>query len=233
MMSPAREQPDCCASPVSRSFFITLVMVISRNLDLIFFLMKRICWSCLQKSCFQEAPISSPSPHATSHFELLVFNILFWVQQNLSLKTGKKNPSSSSYCSCSCFHPQTSKQLQFSYHPFSIKPGKTKQKKQTQIRGERRGRSHTLGVMQKLNPKHESKGNKKTKNTPPCSFLYRTCAPQNKIKLQRVFKMYTEEKLTNKKPKNQTKQQWWNTNPKQKNTTHNKTNHSFPHLHIG
>jgi len=26
-------------------------------------------------------------------------------------------------------------------------------------------------------------------------------------KLQRIFKMYTEEKLTNKKPKNQTKQQ--------------------------
>lgn len=182
MMSPAIEQPDCCASPVSRSFFITFVTVISRNLDLIFFFDKKNLLKLSAEVLFPGGSNLIPLSACTSHFELLVFYILFWVQQNLSLKTGKKNPSSSSSsCSCLCFHPQTSKQPQFSYHPFSIKPGKTKQKKQTQIREERRGRSHTLGVMQKLNPKHESKGEKKNqKNTPPWSFLYRICAPHKK-----------------------------------------------------
>jgi len=35
----------------------------------------------------------------------------------------------------------------------------------------------------------------------PFSFLYKICAPQKKKKLQRIFKMHAEGKLTNKKPK--------------------------------
>ncbi len=136
-----------------------------------FFLIKRICWSCLQKSCFQEAPISSPSPHAL-HILSFLFSIFFFeCSKTFPSKLGKKNPSSSSSCSCLCFHPQTSKQPQFSYHPFSIKPGKTKQKKQTQIREERRGRSHTLGVMQKLNPKQWKQGGKKNQKKHPTLVL--------------------------------------------------------------
>ncbi len=42
-----------------------------------FFLIIFFCWSCLQKSCFQEAPISSPSPHAL-HILSFLFSIFFF-----------------------------------------------------------------------------------------------------------------------------------------------------------
>jgi len=90
--------------------------------------------------------------------------------------------------------------------------------------------------MQKLNPKHESKGEKKNKKTPHLApFSTEFVLHKNKKNLQRIFKMHAEEKLTNKKQKktkpNQTTLMEYK--PKTKNTTHNKTNHSFPHLHIG
>jgi hypothetical protein len=90
MISPAIEQPDCCASPVSRSFFITLVMVNPRNLDLIFFLDKKNLLKLSAEVLFPGGSNLIPLSACTSHFELLVVYILFRVQQNLSLKTGKK-----------------------------------------------------------------------------------------------------------------------------------------------
>jgi len=77
MMSPAREQPDCCASPVSRSFFIPLVMVISRNLDLIYFFDKKNLLKLSAEVLFPGGSNLIPLSACTSHFELLVFYILF------------------------------------------------------------------------------------------------------------------------------------------------------------
>jgi hypothetical protein len=89
--------------------------------------------------------------------------------------------------------------------------------------------------MQKLNPKHESKGNKKkNKKTPHLSpFSTKFVLHKKKKNCNESSKCMQRGNLQTKNQKKPNQTTVMEYKPKAKNTTHNKTNHSFPHLHIG
>ncbi len=132
------------------------------------------------------------------------------MQQNLSLETGKKKPFKLLLLLLLVLPPTNLKTTPILLSSFQHKTWQNKtEEANTNKRREKREESY-FGSDAKTKPKTMKARGKKKKNTPPWSFLYRICAPQKKLKLQRIFKMYAEEKLTNKKTKkkpNQTKQQ--------------------------